>query len=193
MRVHFSRSSRRFLGPPIFGLLLGITQPACHMLQKVESKSEAAHTVEPGLVTLSPDQMSHLKTTVVGKATWAVAVHTTGTVDWDADQTTQAITQVNGPISRILVDAGAPVKKGDPLLYVASPDLAAAISTYRKAYNRQAFNQRNVDRMKELLDQGAIALKPCASSASARRESWRLKNRALRSAPNWPSVPRSPA
>jgi cobalt-zinc-cadmium efflux system membrane fusion protein len=91
-------------------------------------------------------------------------VHTTGTVDWDADHTTQAITQVNGPISRIMVDNGTPVKKGDPLLYVSSPDVAAAVSTYRKARNREAFNKRIVDRMKELLDQGAVATKDYESS-----------------------------
>ena len=108
--------------------------------------------------------MSHLKTTVVGKAAWAAAVHTTGTVDWDANRTTQAITQVNGPISRILVDTGTPVKQGDPLLYVASPDLAAAVSAYRKARNREAFTRRIVDRQKELLDQGAVAVKDYESS-----------------------------
>ena len=116
------------------------------------------------MFTLTADQLSHLKTTVVGKATWAVAVHTTGTVDWDADHTTQAITQVNGPISRILVDTGTPVKQGDPLLYVSSPDVATAISAYRKARNREAFNKRIVDRMKELLDQGAVAVKDYESS-----------------------------
>jgi cobalt-zinc-cadmium efflux system membrane fusion protein len=164
MRVQFSRSRRGFPEPAFFCLLLAVSQPACHMFQKVESKSEAAHAVQPGLVTISADQTSHLKTVVVGKATWSVSVHTTGTVDWDADHTTQAITQVNGPISRIVVDTGTPVKQGDPLLYVSSPDLAAAVSTYRKAYNRQEFNQRNVSRMKELLDQGAIALKDYESS-----------------------------
>jgi cobalt-zinc-cadmium efflux system membrane fusion protein len=108
--------------------------------------------------------LSHLKTAVVGKAAWDAAVHTTGTVDWDANRTTQAITQVNGPISRILVDTGTPVKQGDPLLYVASPDLAAAVSTYRKARNREAFTKRIVDRQKELLDQGAVAIKDYESS-----------------------------
>jgi cobalt-zinc-cadmium efflux system membrane fusion protein len=108
--------------------------------------------------------LGHLKTGLVSKTTWAVAVHTTGTVDWDADRTTQAITQVNGPISRILVDTGTPVKQGDPLLYVASPDLAAAVSAYRKAYNRQALAKRSVDRMKELLDQGAVAIKDYEST-----------------------------
>ena len=162
MRVKPSSLRKCSLAPAF--LLFVITQPACHMLTKPESKSDTAQPAQPGMFTLTPDQLSHLKTTVVGKATWAMAVHTTGTVDWDADHTTQAITQVNGPISRIMVDTGAFVKQGDPLLYVASPDLAAAIASFRKARNREAFNKRNLDRMKELLDQGAIALKDYESS-----------------------------
>ena len=72
----------------------------------------------------------------VAKATWSTVLRTTGTVDWDNDRTTQAITQVSGPITRILVDTGARVKKGDVLLYVSSPDVSNAISAYRKARNR---------------------------------------------------------
>ena len=167
MRVQSSRLRQCTLAPAFLGLLLAVPQPACHVLQKLqkpESKSEAAQAVQPGMFTLTADQLSHLKTAVVGKTTWSVAVHTTGTVDWDADHTTQAITQVNGPISRILVDTGTPVKQGDPLLYVSSPDIAAAVSTYRKARNREAFNKRIVDRTKELLDNGAVALKDYESS-----------------------------
>ena len=122
MRAESSRILKRFLTWVFPGVLLGLSQPACHLLQKPESKAEAAAPVQPGMFTLSADQLSHLKTAVVGKATWDAAVHTTGTVDWDADHTTQAITQVNGPISRILVDTGTPVKEGEPLLYVSSPD-----------------------------------------------------------------------
>jgi membrane fusion protein, heavy metal efflux system len=164
MRVKPSSLRNCILAPAFLGLLIGITQPACRIIQKAETKTEAAQPVQPGMFTLSADQLSHLKTAVVGKTTWAVAVHTTGTVDWDADHTTQAITQVNGPISRIVVDTGVSVKQGDPLLYVASPDLSAAIAAFRKARNREAFNKRNVDRMKDLLDQGAIALKDYESS-----------------------------
>ena len=159
-----SRILKRFLTRAFPCALLVLSQPACHLLQKPEAKAEAASPVQPGMFTLSADQLSHLKTTVVGKASWAVAVHTTGTVDWDANRTTQAITQVNGPISRILVDTGVAVKQGDPLLYVASPDLAAAVSAYRKAVNREAFTKRIVDREKELLDQGAVAVKDYESS-----------------------------
>jgi cobalt-zinc-cadmium efflux system membrane fusion protein len=114
---------------------------------------------KPALLTVTGDQLSHLSIVDAKKANWPVDVQTTGTVDWDADHTTQAITQVNGPISRILVDLGNSVKAGEPLLYVSSPDVANAISAYRKARNREGLTKRVVDRQKELLDRGAVALK----------------------------------
>src|SRR4051812_24991880 len=140
-------------------------QTACNKTPQAEAKSQAStDNSTPELFTVPPDQMSHLKTTQVRTANWPVAVHTTGTVDWDADHTTQAITQVSGPITKILVDLGTSVHKDQPLLYVSSPDLANGIATYRKARNREAYNKRIVDRMKELLDRGAIALKDFQSS-----------------------------
>ena len=51
-------------------------------------------------------QLPHLRIVEVRKSSGLTTVRTTGTVDWDADHTTQAITQVNGPISRLLVDTG---------------------------------------------------------------------------------------
>lgn len=111
------------------------------------------------LYTVSQDQLARLKITPVDTITWAVAVHTTATVDWDADHTTPVITQVNGPITRIVVDTGARVKANDALLYVASPDLSNAIATYRKAKNDLDLAKRQMDRGKELLDRGAMALK----------------------------------
>lgn len=121
---------------------------------------------QPSLLTVSSDQLSHLNIVAAKKATWSVNVQTTGTVDWDADHTTQAITQVNGPISRIVVDLGTPVKAGDPLLYVSSPDVANAISTYRKAINRERLTKRIMDRQKDLLDRGAVAVKDYESNVA---------------------------
>jgi cobalt-zinc-cadmium efflux system membrane fusion protein len=121
---------------------------------------------QPALLSVSGDQLSHLTIVDARKASWPVDIQTTGTVDWDADHTTQAITQVNGPISRILVDLGTPVKAGDPLLYVSSPDVSNAISAYRKARNREGLTKRVMDRQKELLDRGAVALKDYESNVA---------------------------
>jgi cobalt-zinc-cadmium efflux system membrane fusion protein len=121
---------------------------------------------QPTLLSVSGDQLAHLSVIEAKKATWAVSVQTTGTVDWNADQTTQAITQVSGPISRIVVDLGTPVKAGDPLLYVSSPDVANTISAYRKAKNRESLTKRVMDRQKDLLDRGAVAQKDYESSVA---------------------------
>ena len=50
------------------------------------------------------------------QATWSTVVRTTGTVDWDNDHTTQAITQVSGPITAHRRRHRHAVKAGDPLL-----------------------------------------------------------------------------
>jgi cobalt-zinc-cadmium efflux system membrane fusion protein len=164
MTADIVRCRRRLL-PLVLGLALVWLQAACRQADQAEAKpSEESKNGQPGLFTVPPDQLARLKTTEVRSTNWPVAVHTTGTVDWDADHTTQAITQVNGPIARILVDLGTPVQKDQPLLYVSSPDVANGIATYRKARNREAFNKRIVDRMKELLDRGAIAQKDYESS-----------------------------
>ncbi|HUI54834.1 MAG TPA: efflux RND transporter periplasmic adaptor subunit [Bryobacteraceae bacterium] len=165
MPTHLSRIRGPFpdalLSIPAVAVLgLGALFSGCGNLKKVEGQSTYdSRTVRPALFTVPPEQMTHLRIVPVEGRTWQIAVRTTGTVDWDADHTTQAITQVNGPISRILVDYGAKVNAGDPLLYVASPDVANAISAYRKARNRETLTRRIEDRMKDLLAHGAAAAK----------------------------------
>ena len=117
----------------------------------------AAAPSAAGYFTVPEQQRAHLQLASVATSTWTTVLHTTGTVDWDNDHTTQAITQVSGPITRILVDTGARVKKGDVLLYVSSPDVSNAISAYRKAKNRLDLAQHNLDRNKDLLEHKALS------------------------------------
>jgi cobalt-zinc-cadmium efflux system membrane fusion protein len=140
--------------------LVGLLQLGCGLSNRATSgTSSQDQPVQPKLLTVSKEQIGHLTIMPVHTTTWSITVHTTGTVDWDADHTTQAITQVNGPISRILVDYGSSVTAAAPLLYVSSPDMANAISTYRKARNREELARRALDRSRELLEHGAIAQK----------------------------------
>jgi membrane fusion protein, heavy metal efflux system len=152
--------------PAILLTVLGLSQLSCGQLKTEESKPANEASVQAGLFTVPADQLVHLKTTPVARTSWGVAIHTTGTVDWDQDHTTQAITQVNGPITRILVDVGTPVQKGQPLLYVSSPDVANAIALYRKARNREQYNKRIIDRTKEMVDRGAVAVKDYESAVA---------------------------
>src|SRR5579862_6802036 len=139
--------------------ILALLVSSCGSRQTAVVQAQTTPDTDATLFKVPQNQMEHLKLAEVRKQVWSPPVRTTGTVDWDADHTTQAITQVSGPISRILVDMGAIVHVGDPLLYVSSPDLSNAVSTYRKARNQQDFARRTLQREQELLDRGAIAQK----------------------------------
>ena len=117
----------------------------------------AAQAPSPSYFTVPPEQLAHLEIAPVKRTAFTTELRTTGTVDWANDNTTQAITQVSGPITRIVVDFGTQVKTDQPLLYVASPDITGAFSTYRKAVNHLALEKQNLDRSKDLLDHKAIA------------------------------------
>jgi cobalt-zinc-cadmium efflux system membrane fusion protein len=146
-------------------LVLGLSIVGCGASKSTGDKaSEEAQPVQASLFTVPEAQLAHLQITTVKSGAWLTTVHTTGTVDWDANHTTLAITQVSGPISRILVDTGASVEAGDPLLYVSSPDVANAFSAYKKARNRQELAERILRRTKELVDHGAAAAKDMESA-----------------------------
>jgi membrane fusion protein, heavy metal efflux system len=140
-------------------VLAALSLTSCKREGSQEGGVYTVQAAQEAYFTVPEDQLAHLHVAPVGRANWNITVHTTGTVDWDTDQTTQAITQVNGPVSRILVDLGSKVRAGDPLLWVSSPDLVNALATYRKARNRVDLAKRITDRSKGLLEHGAIAQK----------------------------------
>ena len=153
----------------------GSAPPASVPASAASKAAAAAPTVSPpptgGRVapagtyfTVPSDQLPHLKMASVRQATWSAEVRTTGTVDWDNDHTTQAITQVSGPIVRIVADTGTRVKAGDPLLYVASGDMTTAVSTYRKAKNRFDLAKHQLDRNKDLFDHKALSARDYESA-----------------------------
>jgi cobalt-zinc-cadmium efflux system membrane fusion protein len=143
---------------------LALTVAGCTAPPPDPSTTAAAST--GGYFTVPDAQKSHVEIATARVTNVQGTLQLTGTVDWDGDHTTQAITQVNGPITRIVVDTGAHVKAGDPLLYVASPDISGAASAYRKAKNRLDQAQRTLDRNKDLLAHKAIAQKDLDDSQS---------------------------
>jgi membrane fusion protein, heavy metal efflux system len=94
-----------------------------------ESKAE--------LFTLSADQMSHIQVVTVEQGPLPRILRLTGTVEYNDFKTTPVITQVGGPVSRVVVVQGEHVQAGQALLYVASPDYSLLRSSYLKA--RAAF------------------------------------------------------
>ena len=74
------------------------------------------------LFSLPADQMSHIQIYTVAQAPLERTLRLSGAVAYNGYMTTPVITQVGGPVSRIVVTPGEHVTAGQPLLYVASPD-----------------------------------------------------------------------
>ena len=84
-------------------------------------------------VSLTAAQASRIHIATVALQSYRPVVQTTGTVAFNGDLSTQVLAPVSGPITRILVNPGSVVRKGDALATVTSPDFAAATASYRKA------------------------------------------------------------
>lgn len=102
-------------------------------------------------VTLTADQQRNIKLSTVTRGDFRKNVATTGVVDFDNNQATAMLAPFSGTVSRLYVEPGAAVKKGDPLAAVVSPDYAAAVSTYRKALVTAQNARRLADLDKDLL------------------------------------------
>lgn len=108
-------------------------------------------------LTLPPAQRSRVQSIPVAATAYFMTIHTTGTVAFDADQSTSVLAPISGPVTRIVAQPGAQVAKGQALAYVSSPDFAAAVAGYRKALATYTNARRVADLDEQLFKNDAIA------------------------------------
>jgi cobalt-zinc-cadmium efflux system membrane fusion protein len=108
-------------------------------------------------LTLPAAQQARVRTQVVAPMPYNSTIQTTGTVAFDGDQSTAVLAPISGPVTRIVVQPGARVAKGQPLAYVSSPDFAAALANYRKALATARNAKRVADLDEQLFKNDAIA------------------------------------
>jgi len=117
-----------------------------------ESKTDTA-----GLFTIPQDQMSHVQVVTVQASKLTRTLRLTGAVAYNAFSTTPVITQVGGPVAKILVVPGDRVKRGQPLLEVSSPDYSLLLAAYLKARDVFRVANKNYERAQDLFAHHAIA------------------------------------
>jgi cobalt-zinc-cadmium efflux system membrane fusion protein len=120
------------------------------------STSETAES-RAELFSLPSDQMAHIQIYTVAQAPLERTLRLSGAVAYNGYVTTPVITQVGGPVSRIVVTPGEHVKAGQPLLYVASPDYSLLRSAYIKARDASQLADRFYKRAQDLYAHQAIA------------------------------------
>lgn len=119
------------------------------------------------LFTVPQQQMSHVQVIVITPTKWPRVLRLTGTVAYNGFETTPAITQVGGPVSRIVVSPGQQVKKAQPLLYVSSPDYSQLRANYLKARDAHGLAHKNYARAQDLYAHHAIAERDLQVAESA--------------------------
>jgi len=140
----------------------------CDSRSNVAANSNTAknsNTAE--LFTIPSEQMSHVQVLTVAPAALNRTLRLTGAVAYNSFHTTPVITQVSGPVSRIVVVPGQKVNRGDPMLYVASPDYSQLRTNYLKAKEAYALAQKASARAQDLYEHHAIAEQALEQAKSA--------------------------
>jgi membrane fusion protein, heavy metal efflux system len=127
-----------------------------------ESKAE--------LFSLPADQMSHIQVVTVEQGSLARILRLSGAVEYNDFKTTPVITQVGGPVSRVVVVQGEHVHAGQVLLYIASPDYSLLRSAYLKARDAFQLADKFYRRAQELYAHGAIAQGDLEQAESTRTQ-----------------------
>jgi cobalt-zinc-cadmium efflux system membrane fusion protein len=109
------------------------------------------------LFSLPADQMSHIQIYTVVQTPLERTLRLSGAVAYNSYLTTPVITQVGGPVSRIVATPGEHVTKGQPLLYVASPDYSMLRSAYVKSRDASQLADRFYKRAQDLFAHQAIS------------------------------------
>ena len=122
------------------------------------------------LFTVPQEQMGHVQVVAVESTTLQRVLRLTGSVTYNSFETTPVITQVSGPVTRILVYPGQMVKTGQPMLYVSSPDYAQMRSGFLKAQDALQLAQKNWSRAEDLYTHHAVALADLQQAESTRNQ-----------------------
>jgi len=138
--------------------------------QMTSFSANASASATPQLFTIPPEQRSHVQVITAEPTTLTRTLRLTGTVAYNAFKTTPVITQVGGPVSRILVVPGQHVKAGQPMLDVSSPDYSQLLSSYLKATDSYRLADKSYSRAQDLYQHHAIAERDLEQAESDRNQ-----------------------
>jgi cobalt-zinc-cadmium efflux system membrane fusion protein len=137
---------------------VALTLAACSSdKNETPSDTAAAGNVTPSAFTVTPEQRQRIHLVAVTETSFRPVIEATGNVAFNGDKSTQVLSPVSGPATRVIGDVGMVVHRGDPLAYVSSPDFATAVADYRKAQTAYRNAKRIADRDSALFKNDALA------------------------------------
>lgn len=163
-------SPKRVAGmlPPAV-LLLAMLLPGCSggdSRAKADGDAgSAGHN--PELFSVPKEQMAHIQVITLQPAVFPRILRLNGTVAYNGFLTTPVLTQVSGPVGRIVVSPGQKVRDRQPMLYVSSPDYSLLRASYLKARDAHALAHKNYIRSQDLYAHHAVAERDLQAAESA--------------------------
>jgi cobalt-zinc-cadmium efflux system membrane fusion protein len=119
--------------------------------------SKAPVTVDPDVFSVTDPQL--FKTAKAETRALPTELTANGTVTPDVNRTIHVTSLGGGRVIDLKVKLGDAVTKGQTLLVISSPDLAAAMSDYQKAVADEVLSRKALERAQLLYNRGAIAAK----------------------------------
>jgi membrane fusion protein, heavy metal efflux system len=138
--------------------------------EQAKTNEQAASNAQANLFTVPQDQLAHIQLYSVHATNLQRILRLPGSVAYNAFKTTPVVSAIGGPVARIVAAPGMHVKRGQPMLYVSSPDFSQLRATYLKAADAYALADKNYTRSKDLYQHHAIAEKDLLDSESARTQ-----------------------
>ena len=138
--------------------------------QMTSFSTNAVKSATPELFNIPQDQMQHVQVVTIVPTTLKRTLRLTGAVAYNAFNTTPVITQVGGPVSRILVVPGQHVTTGEAMLDVSSPDYSQLLDSYLKAADASRLAEKFYARAQDLFQHHAIAERDLEQAESDRTQ-----------------------
>jgi membrane fusion protein, heavy metal efflux system len=163
---HFSLGNE--IGLPILGipvsrvisaglLLVALAAAVACSREMPAAASKPPVTLDPDLFTADHPEL--FKTAKAEIRALPTVVTANGTVSPDVNRTIHVTSLGGGRVVDLKVKLGDTVKKGQTLLIISSPDMAGALSDYRKAKADEVLSRKAFERAQTLYEHGAIAAK----------------------------------
>jgi membrane fusion protein, heavy metal efflux system len=137
-----------------------------------------------GEVWLSQRQLEaqDMRIAVVGEAEVRTTLDVPGRIAFDDSRVAHVFAPASGRIVRLIAAPGQRVRRGDPLLEIDSPDVAAALSDLQKADADLAAAAQELRRQEELVEAHAAARRELEQARSAWERARAERARAARRA-----------
>jgi cobalt-zinc-cadmium efflux system membrane fusion protein len=130
-----------------------------------DSQTKIVKSPDPSVIEMSHPERFTLAETEDRKV--GDEIHANGVVAPDVSRSVGVLSLAGGRVVEIKARLGDAVKKGQLLLRIHSPDLAAAFSDFQKAQADELLSRKQLERSQSLYGHGAIAEKDLEAAQNA--------------------------